>query len=172
MMKRIVTTLLVMSMVAAANAGLTVVIQDDAGGWQSYPDSEYTITPSTEIVWGVLDDGLTPTGTYVLGIVGPGSITDPTAVASGVTALLTDDAITAADYGVQNPYIAMDLTNSVGGLLYTSTFHCEGEGDVTLYGFNQNYLVVDTQVIHQVPEPATLTMLGIGGLLLRKRRRA
>jgi len=171
-MKRIVITLLVMSMVAAANAGLTVVIRDDAGGWQSYPDSTYTITPSTEIVWGVMDDGQTALGVYVLGFVGPASITDPTVVSSGVTAVLADDAVTAADYGVQNPYISMDLANSVDGLLYTSGFHCEGPGDVTLVGFDQNYVTVDTQVIHQIPEPATLAILGIGALLLRKQRSA
>ena len=107
-MKRIVAILLVVSMVAAANAGLTVVIQDDVGGWLSYEDSKFTITPSTEIVWGVMDDGLTDSGLYVLGIVGPGSITAPTVVANGVTAALLDDAVTAAEFGVQNPYISMD----------------------------------------------------------------
>jgi len=172
MMKKIITTLLAMSMVVGANAAMTVVIQDDAGGWQSYEDSTLTITPSTNLVWGVMDDGQTAAGMYTMGIVGPGSITSPTVLSSGVTAFLTDDTATASSYGVDNPYIAMELVQSVVGVLYTSTFHCEGEGDVTLYAFNDNFVVEDTQVIHQVPEPATLAILGIGGLLLRKRRSA
>lgn len=161
-----------MSMVAVASAGLNVVILADDGSWQSYENSTFTITPSTDIVWGVQDNGLTPEGFYVLGLVGPGSITNPTNVSGNVNVALTDDELMATSYSVQNPFISMTLTNSVDGLLYTSTFHCDGEGDVTFYAINENFLIEDTQVVHQVPEPATLALLGmgIGGLLLRKRR--
>ena len=168
MMKKVITACLVMSMVAVASAGLNVVIQMD-GSWQSPENSTFTITPSTNIVWGIQDDGITPEGLYVLGLVGPGSITEPTDVSGNVSAALTDDPVMADSYNVQNPFISMTLNNSVDGILYTSTFHCEGQGDVTLYAYNEDFLVEDTQVIHQVPEPATLALLGIGGLLLRRR---
>ena len=169
MMKKVMTACMVMSMVAVASAGLNVVIQID-GSWQSPENSTYTITPSTDIVWGVQDDGLTPAGFYVLGFLGPGSITEPTDVSGNVSAALTDDALMAESYNVENPFISMTLDNSVDGILYTSTFHCEGQGDVTLYAYDVDFLVEDTQVIHQVPEPATLALLGIGGLLLRRRK--
>ena len=159
--------------VAAANAGLTVVIQDEAGEWQEYEDSTYTITVGTEIVYGIWDSGQTSAGLYVVGTVGPGSIMDPVAVSSAVNVVLSDDAVMAADYGVHNPFISMDLLNSVDGeLLYTATFVCTGEGDAVLQAVNENWITEDTQTIHQVPEPATLAIMGIGGLLLRKRRRA
>jgi hypothetical protein len=67
-------------------------------------------------------------------------------------------------------------------------FHCEEEGDVTITlvsGIGQFGLVnmgadgniangdiLDTLIIHQIPEPMTMALLGLGGLgLLRRRRR-
>ena len=54
-------------------------------------------------------------------------------------------------------------------------FHCEAYGDVTLIlvevppagGLGQ---VWDRQVIHQIPEPITFALLGLGGLFLRRRK--
>ena len=41
MMKKVITACLVMSMVAVASAGLKVVIQNDAGGWQEFEKSRF-----------------------------------------------------------------------------------------------------------------------------------
>ena len=72
-------------------------------------------------------------------------------------------------------------------------FHCEEATDVTITitaagdpqagegittdldfdGTNETILggtVIDTILIHQTPEPATMALLGLGGLLLRKRK--
>jgi hypothetical protein len=174
MMKKVVLACVVLSMMAlSANAGLTIVIQDDSGEWVDYEDSEFTVTPSTDVVYGLWDDGLTEPGAYALGLLsGPGSLKGTIdVVASGVTAVMRDDTVKAADLGIQNPFITMSLDSSIGGLLWTDTFHCDGEGDVTLIEINEEtYLVEDVQVIHQVPEPATLALLGLGGLLLRRRQ--
>ena len=65
-------------------------------------------------------------------------------------------------------------------------FHCDGYVDVTITlmsrGLNvapteetkdyiDNGTVLDTLIIHQIPEPMTMALLGLGGLALIRRRR-
>jgi len=59
-----------------------------------------------------------------------------------------------------------------GTLVDLITLHCAGEtGDATLYLVEyEGKEVFDTQVIHQIPEPASMLLLGLGGLLLRRRK--
>jgi hypothetical protein len=59
-------------------------------------------------------------------------------------------------------------------------FHCEGPGDVvvSLYDISAAWSVatedggflIDSVVIHQIPEPMTIALLGLGGLFLRRRK--
>ncbi|MCK4291710.1 MAG: PEP-CTERM sorting domain-containing protein [Planctomycetes bacterium] len=55
---------------------------------------------------------------------------------------------------------------SVGDLTVSFWHLSEGTGS----GYWDPYGVVDSIVIHQVPEPTTITLLALGGLLLRRRR--
>jgi hypothetical protein len=53
-------------------------------------------------------------------------------------------------------------------------FHCEGPGDVHLTLLTtQDYaelVLNDVQLIHQIPEPGTVLLLGLGVMLLKRRR--
>jgi len=173
MMKKLITTMMLLAIVAGANAALTLVVWDDASGqWVDYANSTLKITPSTTIIIGVQSDATQPAGLYALGISeGPGEFLENISVLqSGVTAILMDDAPTAASLSIENPYIALTIDGSNDGVLASDEFHCTGEGDVPLAIYDDDGNLLDDLIIHQVPEPATLALLGLGGLLLRKRR--
>jgi len=51
-------------------------------------------------------------------------------------------------------------------------FTCKGRGDVTLFLINDDLTAtLDSQLIHQIPEPATLLLLALGGLISALKRR-
>ena len=56
------------------------------------------------------------------------------------------------------------------GLLAEFEFHCDGIGDVTIDYSDAGLGPMDTLVIHQIPEPMTIGLLGLGGLFLRRRK--
>jgi hypothetical protein len=68
--------------------------------------------------------------------------------------------------GITNPFATID-------------FHCDGPGDVTLTLYRNNGLAwvpwytssgISTMTIQQIPEPATIALLCLGGLMLRRRK--
>jgi len=167
MMKRILLVLF-LSMAVVANASLYITVN----GIVDPPDSSITIVPSTWVVLGVWDDSQTQPGSLALGLtMGLGSL-DASGLTTqqGVTAALTDNAIEAGALGLQNPFISMQIGAAQTGMLVNEIdFHCDGPGDVTLALVNDDGIVVDTQVIHQIPEPMTVALLGLGGLFLKRR---
>ena len=64
--------------------------------------------------------------------------------------------------------------NGMTGTIFDSIiFHCEAPGDayVNLYWTDFSTLgLLDTVIIHQIPEPMTVLLLGLGGLFLRRRK--
>jgi len=170
-----VLLLLFLSMVVTANAGVVIYVDKGDGLWANYADSKLYINPSDEITFGIFDSGQTQPGSLALGItMGPGSLDVSGMVTSqGVTAMMQDDAMAAAGFGLQNPFISMEITGPTqsGGILVDKVvFHCDGPGDVTFAIVDEDGNLLDAQVIHQpVPEPMTLALLGLGGLFLRRR---
>jgi len=167
MMRRTVLVLF-LSMAVVANASLYITVNGEVNP----PDSSITIIPSTWIVLGIWDDSQTQPGSLALGLtMGLGNLDDSRiSTSAGVNAALKDDALAAAGFGLQNPFISLEIGAAQTGMLVNEIdFHCDGPGDVTLALVNDDGIVIDTQVIHQIPEPLTLALLGLGGLFLKRR---
>jgi hypothetical protein len=55
------------------------------------------------------------------------------------------------------------------GLYGEVEFRCDAPGDVFINLYDDAFDMVDTLTIHQIPEPATLILLSLGGLVLRRK---
>jgi hypothetical protein len=191
MMKKLLVLMLVLATASAASAGIYISVD----GVVDPPESQVTLVISEHAVidiWGDDVGGVPGAGTYLFGMrAGPGvlDLDDPMAqityggnkTSKAVYHDATEDDGLAAMLGIVYPWMAVDLTDLVtppdvplpllGKLVDLIDFHCIDEGDVTLVLMDGDGNVLDTQVIHQIPEPATIALLGLGGLALLRRRR-
>ena len=186
-MKKIFVSVLVLALAQMASAGVIELTIDGVLA----PD-EITLDPSD---WIELDIDLTSgkLGDYEIGMALTGSdygSLDFTDIAFP-TVFYIPAKVGAPKPGYEVIVTASQLFNPpfevpkvlVNGIM----FHCDGKGTVTIKivnvgstGYTENFVfhpsyeldeVIDTLVIHQTPEPTTIALLGLGGLLLRRRRR-
>lgn len=185
--RAVLLLLFILCLVPSANAGLFISVN----GVIEPPFAEITLEPSKTAILGIHGDGLTPANIalYLL-VEGPGSIDGHTMVYRGSLAAYVDwPVIGCVDClppeqeleqfrEVSGKSNLMDISSAVfangiippapldGLLVDDIILHCDAAGDVRLTLISDDFAIVyDTQDIQQVPEPATLLLLGLGSFL-------
>ncbi len=192
--RAVILLLFILCLVPSANAGLFISVN----GVIEPPLAEVYLQPGETAILGILGDGLTPPpiALYLL-VEGPGSIDGHTMVYPGSLSTYEDLEAIADSMGM-SPENALPVLGDETGysnlqdigiislvdmaippaplegvLVNDIIFHCNGLGDVKLTMWTCAYIPVifDTQVIGQIPEPMTLFLLGLGGVILARKAR-
>jgi hypothetical protein len=172
-MRRI--SILVMVLFISTSASAAVII--GVNGVMN--PSEITLAPSDTASISVWTDAVLNTPTwYVLGIIegDPGSL-------DGGGVWPQDPHILIYPPEPEPPILGLSswimfsydgLTPLPPGMLLDgAVFHCDGPGNVIMRLYETDFITImldDTQMIHQTPEPATIVLLGLGAMLLKRRR--
>ena len=186
-MKKLLILMLVLGLASVASA-TTDSLQISVNGEKEPINTEIWITevPSgmlTLDIWTTADisagvgEGwfalscLTEKGTIWGGIINPiyagdGAIYDD-AAGNGVPLPQGENGVFGQIGVIDPPVIPAGTT-----IFDLINFHCEGPGDaiITLWEVSDVPYMLDQVIIHQVPEPASMLLLGLGGLLLRRRK--
>jgi hypothetical protein len=187
MMKKLLIFMLVLGMASFASASLNVAIS--VNGSTTGPD-EITLQVSDTITIDIYDAGGVPPygqrnygayldfqfpsmGCYALSNPRLGPAAGDMASWSFATYAPPADY---DEYTVSRSFTPQAVGDPAGAIFLVD-FHCETPDNIvyvylyhTLIGGGSQ--VIDTLTIHQVPipEPMTVTLLGLGGLLLRRRK--
>lgn len=188
-MKNVLIVFAVLAMASVGNAALLISVD----GRINPPDTEIKLEPSQTAVIDITGDGQTPSSPTAaapwLIVSGPGSVAGGVVTYPGTLTTITlynegdgtrtlEDFIQTSGYpGAKQAYY-IELVDGTatpppytGKLVDEILLHCDAYGDVELtLAWIDLAGVYDTQVIHQIPEPITFALLGLGGLFLRRRK--
>jgi hypothetical protein len=174
-MKKLLALLLVLGMASMANAAVSLMVSQGEG----LDRAEYTEAVSSQI-------NLYPTDTIWIGVGSDGSAggyDGGVYIVSGAGSWTGN----VATYDSGMPYQYGPFPYAGGYAFYNSTpatvgptpgadfgieFHFDAQPDTVVIELrNLAGGLEDTLEIHQIPEPVTLSLLGLGGLALLRRRR-
>ena len=186
-MKKLLIVLTVLAMATVANAALTASIS--VNGVVDPPDTQIILEPSDTVIidihaWNnvsvmstfLVMQGLGALDASNLTLWEQSKYTQPSTAYDDLKAILEEmgyaNISQIADLDIMD--ISEPFTTPNGKVLDGLVFHCEGYDrlipDVVLTLFDADLNVLDSQVIHQIPEPVTFALLGLGGLFLRRRK--
>jgi len=194
MMRKLIFLLTVLAIASVSNAALKISVN----GVVDPPDTQIVLKPSETAVIDIWGDNQTPSpwdGWLIAE--GPATTVNGNLLYQGsLSSLVTFDASSGLpDMKAWLESIGYKAVGGVSNIVFADgayppkplegtlvdgiVFHCEAPGDVLLTLVNifdpgtgepPTLTVMDTQVIHQIPEPITLALLGLGGLFLRRRK--
>jgi len=187
-MKKVLALVLVLGMASISSAALNLSLNGQVA------PAEVTLFPSDTLILGIDTDTAyaADTGASFYIVVDAMTASFDESKFVGTHAANTSMAYTVAslsDAGVVLPLPAPEVQDGmfgnltgfgvsipVGKFIDNLIFHCEGEGDsiIQLWLADDGYApveVVGSILVHQVPEPMTMSLLALGGLSLLRRRR-
>ena len=195
-MRKLLILMLVLGMASAANAAFTLVtatgpapgVAPGQGDYSDPVDSELNIAP-TDYLWvGIYNDtdGTTAVpqkGQFLLALgTGPASWTygsqmyQPPLVMGTSNVYYGNSMDMGIGLGPTDIWYAV-LTDGVpgtfnlAGVLDAKELHCLELGeDAVVTLLDTTLTVLDQITIHQIPEPMTMALLGVGALFLRRRK--
>jgi hypothetical protein len=167
-MKKLIILMLVLGLTSVTNAAL-VLSYNGSTDVTEVDD----IVASTDFTIDVYSTTALP-DQFVLFVNGPashsgtGTVYAPPAPAHlGITDY---DTYGGNDHVFAGMMSTPDATAGIGKW-WDIEFHCDGEGDVVFdLRDSTGNTTVDTLTVHQIPEPMTIALLGLGGLFLRRRK--
>ena len=182
MKKMLLVVLTVLAMATVANAALTAKIS--VNGVVDPPGTSIILMPSETAIIDIHAWNNVSASSALLVMQGPGllskgqmwlweqsTFTMPSADFAG-----WKEALEGMGYMGITQIADLDIldlvepfTTPAGRVLDGVVFHCEAIGDVTLTVMDLDMNPLDSQVIHQIPEPITMVLLGLGGLFLRRK---